>query len=102
MARSILRPISLRHIRVATCTSAANTCSFAKCRASRLQALCGGVPPPQPHPQEHHIALCLVAYLIVERERVDQRLTWRKLERRLILKGPQTSLPSLERLRMAA
>jgi hypothetical protein len=45
---------------------------------------------------------CLVAYLIVERERVDQRLTWRKLKRQLILKGPQTSLPSLEQLRMAA
>jgi hypothetical protein len=58
--------------------------------------------PPQPRPQEHHIALCLVAYLIVERARVDQRLTWRKLKRRLILKGPQTSLPSLEQLRMAA
>src|ERR671917_435718 len=57
---------------------------------------------PQPRPQEHHIALCLVAYLIVERERVDHRLTWRKLKRQLILKGPQTPLPSLERLRMAA
>jgi hypothetical protein len=57
---------------------------------------------PQPRAQEHHIALCLAAYLIVERERIDQRLTWRKLKRRLILKGPQTSLPSLERLRMAA
>src|ERR687895_1744469 len=57
---------------------------------------------PQPRPQEHHIALCLVAYLIVERERVDHRLTWRKLKRQLILKGPQTPFPSLERLRMAA
>lgn len=57
---------------------------------------------PQPRPQEHHIALCLLAYLIVERERVDQRLTWRKLKRQLILKGPQAPLPSLKRLRMAA
>ena len=57
---------------------------------------------PQPRAQEHHIALCLAAYLIVERERIDQRLTWRKLKRQLILKGPQTPLPSLERLRMAA
>jgi hypothetical protein len=61
-----------------------------------------GFSRPQPRPQEHHIALCLVAYLIVERERVDQRLTWRKLKRQLILKGSQTSLPSLERLRMVA
>ena len=27
---------------------------------------------PQPHVQEHHVALCLVAYLIVERERLDR------------------------------
>jgi hypothetical protein len=43
-----------------------------------------------------------VAYLIVERERVEHRLTWRQLKRRLIFKGPQTSLPALERFRMAA
>jgi hypothetical protein len=61
-----------------------------------------GSSRPQPRPQEHHIALCLVAYLIVERERVEHRLTWRQLKRQLILRGPQTSLPSLERLRMAA
>jgi hypothetical protein len=30
--------------------------------------------------QEHHIALCLVAYLIVERERLDQAGTWRQLK----------------------
>jgi hypothetical protein len=41
-------------------------------------------------------------YLIVEHERVRHRLTWRQLKRQLILKGPQTSLPSLEQLRMAA
>src|SRR5919197_3196494 len=61
-----------------------------------------GSSRPQPRPQEHHIALCLVAYLIVERERVEHRLTWRQLKRQLIFKSPQTSLPSLERLRMAA
>jgi hypothetical protein len=47
------------------------------------------------------MALYRVAYLVVERERVDHRLTWRQLKRQLILKGPQTSLPSLARLRMA-
>src|SRR5919201_1929039 len=61
-----------------------------------------GSSRPQPRLQEHHIALCLVAFLIVERERVEHRLTWRQLRRQLILRGPQTSLPSLERLRMAA
>jgi hypothetical protein len=57
---------------------------------------------PQPHAQEHHIALCLVAYLIVERERLDRGLTWRQLKRQLILTGVQNTLPALERVRQAA
>jgi putative transposase len=52
--------------------------------------------------QEHHIALCLVAYLIVERERLDQGDTWRHRKRQLILTGPQGVLPALERVRRAA
>ena len=58
--------------------------------------------PPQPHAQEHHIALCLVAYLIVERERLDHGISWSKCKRRLILKGLQGALPALERVREAA
>jgi hypothetical protein len=38
--------------------------------------------------QEHHLALCLVAYLV--------------LERKLIVKGQKVALPSLKRVRMAA
>jgi hypothetical protein len=57
---------------------------------------------PQPRAQEHHIALCLVAYLIVECERLDRGLTWRQLKRRLILTGAQSALPALERVRQAA
>jgi putative transposase len=57
---------------------------------------------PQPRAQEHHIALCLVAYLIVERERLDHGVTWRKFKRRLILKGTQVAVPALERVREAA
>jgi CobN/Magnesium Chelatase/Transposase DDE domain len=57
---------------------------------------------PQPCAQEHHVALCLVDYLIVERERLDQGYTWRQLKRQLILNGVQASLPALERVRMAA
>lgn len=57
---------------------------------------------PQPQVQEHHVALCLVAYLIVERERLDQSLTWRQCKRQLILTGVQHSLPALERVRRAA
>ena len=56
----------------------------------------------QPQPQTHHITLCLVAYLVVERERFERGMTWRRFKRRLILKKPHTPLPALERLRMAA
>jgi hypothetical protein len=58
--------------------------------------------PSQPQAQTHHIALCLVAYLIVERERFDQGMTWRQFKRHLILKRLQVPLPALERVRMAA
>jgi hypothetical protein len=57
---------------------------------------------PQPCAQEHHIALCLVAYLIVERERLDHGVTWYQFKRRLILKRSQVALPALERVRKAA
>jgi Transposase DDE domain len=57
---------------------------------------------PVPRVQEHHMALCLVAYLIVERERLDRGLTWRQCKRQLILKGMQLSLPALEQVRRAA
>jgi putative transposase len=57
---------------------------------------------PQSSAQEHHIALCLVAYLIVERERLDHAVPWRKFKQRLILKGQQVPLPALERVRKAA
>jgi hypothetical protein len=59
-------------------------------------------PYPQAGAQTHHIALCLVAYLLVERERLDQGSPWRQLKRRLILQGQQLALPALERVRAAA
>jgi hypothetical protein len=55
-----------------------------------------------PRVQEHHVALCLAAYLIVERERLDRSLTWRQCKRQLILEGVQRALPALERIRKAA
>ena len=58
--------------------------------------------PPKEGEQSHHIALCLVAYLLVERERLDQGCTWRQLKRRLILQGRQLALPALEQVRAAA
>jgi hypothetical protein len=33
-------------------------------------------PPLKEGAQAHHMALCLVAYLILERERLDRGLTW--------------------------
>src|SRR5262245_16213391 len=59
-------------------------------------------PSTQEGAQTHHIALCLVAYLIVERERLGQGCTWRQLKRRLILQGSQAVLPALEQVRAAA
>ena len=35
---------------------------------------------------------CLGAYLLVERERLEQRYTWRQLKRHLSLKGTQVCL----------
>lgn len=52
--------------------------------------------------QAHHIALCLVAYLILERERIEHGITLRQLRRTLIVRGLKLSWPSLKRVRMAA
>jgi hypothetical protein len=49
-----------------------------------------------------HIVLCLVAYLIVERERLDQGVSWRQRKQQLILTGLQGALPALKRVREAA
>jgi hypothetical protein len=46
--------------------------------------------------------LCLVAYLVVERERLDQGRTWRQCKQQLILQGTQVALPALARVREAA
>jgi hypothetical protein len=58
--------------------------------------------PTKEGAQTHHIALCLVAYLIVERERLNQGCTWRQLKRRRIRQGRQLASPALERVRAAA
>jgi hypothetical protein len=75
--------------------------SLEACQVGYRRRGAGTVQPP-PHAQEHHIALCLVAYLVVERERLDHGVSWRKFKRRLILKGSQVALPALERVRKAA
>src|SRR5262249_54081961 len=68
----------------------------------RFHALLEGHSSPKEGEQSHHIALCLVAYWLVERERLDQGCTWRQLKRRLLLQGRQLALPALERVRAAA
>jgi hypothetical protein len=59
-------------------------------------------PPSKEGIQQQQVALCLVAYVMVERERRDQGCTWRQLKRRLILQGRPLALPALERVRAAA
>jgi Transposase DDE domain len=75
--------------------------SLEACQAGYRRS-CDKKPLPQEGAQEHHIALCLVAYLIVERERLDRGGTWRQRKRQLILTGLQSALPALERVRRAA
>jgi hypothetical protein len=75
--------------------------SLEGCQAGHMRST-EQTTPSQPQAQTHHIALCLVAYLIVERERFDQGMTWRQFKRHLILKRSQIPLPALERVRMAA
>jgi hypothetical protein len=58
--------------------------------------------PAKAGAQTQHMAVCLVAYLSVERERLAQGCTWRQRKRRLILQGSQAALPALERVRAAA
>jgi hypothetical protein len=59
-------------------------------------------PLPREGAPEPHVALGLVADLIVERERLDCGAPWRQRQRQLILQGPQGALPALERVRSAA
>lgn len=48
--------------------------------------------------QLHHMACCLVAFCILERERHDRNLSIYKLKRRLSFHGRMLALPALERL----
>jgi energy-converting hydrogenase A subunit M len=75
--------------------------SLAGCQAG-YKRCSGKQGRPREGAQEHHIALCLVAYLLVERERLDHGDTWRQRKRQLILTGLEEGLPALERLRRAA
>ena len=52
--------------------------------------------------QLHHIACCLSAFCVLERERCDQQLSIYKLKRQLSCQGQSCALPALERLKRAA
>jgi putative transposase len=52
--------------------------------------------------QQHHMACCLVAFCVLERERHDRQLSIYKLKRQLSFKGRSLALPALERIRRAA
>ena len=52
--------------------------------------------------QLHHLACCLVAFCVLERERHDRGLTIYKLKNQLSCQGRTLTLPALERLRQAA
>jgi hypothetical protein len=58
--------------------------------------------PAKEGAQPHHLAVGLVADLMVERERLDQHGPWWQRKRRLILQASQAALPALERVRAAA
>lgn len=52
--------------------------------------------------QLHHMACCLTAFCVLERERHDRGLSIYKLKRALSCNGRSIRLPALERLRSAA
>ncbi len=52
--------------------------------------------------QLHHIACCLSAFCVLERERCDQQLSIYKLRCQLRCQGQSCPLPALERLKRAA
>ena len=59
-------------------------------------------PVPCHRPQEHHIALCLGAYLMVEHERLGTGRRGARPSAASSSKGTQGGLPALERVRKAA
>jgi hypothetical protein len=52
--------------------------------------------------QMHHMACCLVAFCVLERERQAQQLSVYKLKQQLSFQGRSLVLPTLEQLRSAA
>lgn len=57
---------------------------------------------PQEGPQTHHIALCLVAFVLIEKDSVDSNISWYQLRRKLMLRRFELPLPAFDALRAAA
>jgi Transposase DDE domain len=71
-------------------------------RACKDQLGFNGCQARSERAQRHHLACCLVAFCVLERERHDRGLTIYKLKRQLSCQGRMLVLPALERLRHAA
>jgi hypothetical protein len=71
-------------------------------RVSKDQLGLTGCQARSERAQRHHLACCLVAFGILERERYDGQLSIDKRKRQLSFKGRSHVLPSLERLRRSA
>jgi hypothetical protein len=72
------------------------------CRAGKDQLGFKGCQARSERAQLHHLTCCLVAFWVLERERLDQGLTLYNLRRQRSCRGPILTLPALERLRQAA
>jgi putative transposase len=71
-------------------------------RVCKAQLALTGCQARSERAQLHHIACCLSAFYVLERERCDQQLSIYKLKRQLSCQGQACALPALERLKRAA
>jgi hypothetical protein len=71
-------------------------------RVCKDQLALAGCQARSERAQLHHIACCLSAFCVLERERRDQQLSIYKLKRQLNCQGQSCALPALERLKHAA
>ena len=71
-------------------------------RVCKAQLALTGCQARSERAQVHHIACCLSAFCVLERERCDQQLSIYKLKRQLSCQGQSCALPALERLKRTA
>jgi hypothetical protein len=71
-------------------------------RVCKAQLALAGCQARSERAQLHHIACCLSAFCVLERERRDQQLSIYKLKHQLSCQGQSCALPALELLKRAA